>query len=108
MKKKTLKALKGSIEKWKNILKKKEVDLGNKNCPLCKLFIKDDCKGCPVAVAVKNTGCDGTPYDDWVEHCLEKTNDDWYCWERTIGNKKSKKAAKAMLKFLKSLLPKDK
>lgn len=90
---KTLKALNGSIEKWQNIVAKTDRDLGVKNCPLCQLFYvgrsqKDECNGCPVAESTGKTGCEGSPY---MQHCITPTI----------------QCAKAELKFLKSLLPKE-
>lgn len=112
MKKKTLKALKGSIKKWEDIVAKKATDQGERNCPLCKIFIrhslKKDCEGCPVAKAAKTSGCENTPYTKWAERSTETTidNGDDFYWERKNDSDKANRAAKAMLKFLKSLLPK--
>lgn len=67
-------------------------------CPLCMAYIKDDCKGCPVA---KKTGipcCWDTPYDEayqaWEAHAEYPL-----VWH---------KAATAEIQFLRSLLPKKK
>ena len=64
----TLKALKGSIRKWKRIEEGKGVDRGPDNCPLCKLFFYQcDCKGCPVFEKTGLPNCSGTPYDEWAD-----------------------------------------
>lgn len=84
MKKKTAKALEGSIRKWKKIVKGTGQDLGIEDCPLCHAFIDDDCKGCPVAKKAKMAGCLGTPHTEYLKS-------------------KSSSSAKKMLKFLKSL-----
>ena len=62
----TEEAIRASIRKWernKRLAAKKEpLLLGVKNCPLCKLFFKAGCVGCPV---MKKTGwwhCRQTPY----------------------------------------------
>lgn len=64
MKPKTLKALKGSILKWKKIAQGDRFgfDLGALNCPLCKLFLDEGCVGCPVMEATGRDSCDGSPY----------------------------------------------
>jgi hypothetical protein len=91
----TLKALKGSIKKWEGIVAGKVKDEGPDNCPLCKLFYAINCRGCPVSKATRLKWCDGSPYSD--------------LWN---GGKATTKpqiaAAKAEVKFLKSLLPKGK
>jgi len=65
MKAKTLKALKGSIEKWRAIENKDGGDEGGANCPLCGLFIENvDCEGCPASSAV----CACGHYGEWLDH----------------------------------------
>jgi len=61
----TLKALKGSVEKWHNILHHDGEDNLRGNCPLCMEFSDIKCRGCPVAEKVGKVGCDGTPYEGW-------------------------------------------
>lgn len=94
---KTLKALKGSIAKWEAIVAGTERDDGPDNCPLCQLFNKHpfgECDGCPVAESVGLSGCDGTPYQAW---------DELGCDRAETPNAVA--AARAELRFLKSLLP---
>lgn len=103
MKKATLKALKGSIQKWKRIVKGVEIDEGTDNCPLCQLFVRADCTGCPVAKKTGFSYCSNTPYSDWEGEA-------WGLKRNGAGykhTKRSLKAAKAEVAFLKSLLPKD-
>jgi hypothetical protein len=62
---KTLKALKGSINKWKanaeiDYLKKAKINITD--CQLCDLFWYNDCTGCPVMEKSKYSCCVGTPY----------------------------------------------
>lgn len=67
MKKLTLVALRGSIEKWERIVAGTDDDRGVANCPLCTLFYERDCTGCPVAKEAKNDFCRDTPYQDYVK-----------------------------------------
>ena len=98
---KTLKALKGSIGKWENVVSGTIEDLGTENCSLCSLFHpqntgKDQCVGCPVYMHTGYSYCVGTPYSRWAK--------------LTGGGGRANtpsriKAAEAELKFLKGLLP---
>ena len=72
---KTLKALEGSIEKWKKIERStRALDKGNYNCPLCKLFVKGKhglwCTNCPIKKKTGRVVCEGSPYDLWKYHQL--------------------------------------
>jgi len=100
MKAKTLEALKGSIAKWKAIANGTGGDWGGGNCPLCKLFAvgHNECVGCPVKAETGRIGCLGSPWDQWSE--LQAGD---YPWKAT--SKAKKRAARAELKFLRSLLP---
>jgi hypothetical protein len=104
MNKQTLKALKGSIKKWQSIVNKTGVDRGTNNCPLCKLFynyeyIVDHCLGCPVRNRTGEQYCTNTPYVKFSD--LDDGSG--------IANTPEKLAAAVEeLKFLKSLLPKEK
>lgn len=98
MNKKTRKALEGSIKKWEGIAAGTVADLGADNCPLCKMFLGSDCKGCPVYEKTGRDSCEGTPYQKkWVP----------VAWRRqirpTATTKEEKSAARAMLCFLKRL-----
>lgn len=84
---KTLKALKGSIKKWEGIVAGTTTDLGANNCPLCRLFILFNCRGCPVRERTLRVGCYDTPY---IEHVRSPT----------VAN------ARKEVAFLRSLLPK--
>jgi hypothetical protein len=128
MKKKTLKALEGSIKKWKKISAGKGLDLGTINCPLCQIFYrrKGDfahCEGCPVKKKTGKTCCYGTPYERWWKHRADK-----HSWEQELISLRfigvnavwavdpdvssdikcptCQKIADAELEFLKGLLPK--
>jgi hypothetical protein len=76
MDKRTLAALQGSIKKWEGIVAGTGKDEGIYNCPLCTVFLDEgaeegeqvSCYGCPVSIAVQNTGCEDTPYDEWADH----------------------------------------
>ena len=97
MKKETLTALMGSIEKWKNVAKGDWANMGEANCPLCKLFAGGNaCKGCPVSRHTRVGDCFDTPYYDFVKVADE------YGFARTP---EAKAAARKEVRFLQSLLP---
>lgn len=78
----------------------------SRNCPLCQLFIENDCKGCPVSDRTGEGGCEGSPYRDW----LAATYYDVAIHGQRAQNRQNPEAleaAKAELAFLKSLLPSD-
>ena len=105
MNKKTLKALEGSIEKWRKIVAKEGVDDGEGNCPLCRLFIDESlCGECPVAQKTGQECCQESPYSNWIKHQIKRhvvpSDDGWeiechYC----------KDLAKKERTFLESLRP---
>jgi uncharacterized C2H2 Zn-finger protein len=70
LEKATEEALLGSIEKWKQIEKRKGADKGVTNCPLCGLFFNEEpmCQGCPVRADTNKPLCQGTPYINWYDH----------------------------------------
>lgn len=96
MDERTLEALKASIAKWE---RNAQVDylsdakVNGSDCPLCGLFVDDDCIGCPVHESTRNS-CHGTPYDEaWLQKSLRHNLEAF------------RKAALAEVEFLKSLLP---
>jgi hypothetical protein len=100
MNKKTLKALHGSIKKWKSIVDGSGEDRGAKNCPLCRLFLNEnECKGCPVFERTGYACCDETPFREWSEYISSSM-------ENKVFDEESKRLAQNELDFLKSLLPK--
>lgn len=98
---KTLKALKGSIAKWKAIVAGTGADKGVDNCPLCKLFFGSGpmCFGCPVAEKAGCVECRGTPYVAWSDATHHRYN-------TRADTPRKVKIARAELRFLESLLPK--
>ncbi len=68
----------GSIKKWKEIEVGTGTDEGIFNCPLCKMFRKEQvsfltsCGNCPVKVKTGENGCEASPYDAWVNHMEEE------------------------------------
>ena len=96
---KTLKALKGSIAKWERIVAGTGACHGVDNCPLCELFWDRGCRGCPVVQKSGYRLCIGTPFEGVGRHLSDEG------FARTTS---AKKAARAELAFLKSLLPKRK
>jgi hypothetical protein len=87
-----LRALRGSIQKWHNIVYHNGLNKGTMNCSLCKKF--PSCWDCPVYEHTGLNGCNGTPYGQTA-------------WGRaeTAGEKA---AALAELEFLVCLLPEGK
>ena len=101
----TLTALKGSIQKWKDIEAGTGVDKGRYNCPLCNLFnILFTCEGCPVYLKTKKSGCADSPYDEWVIH------QDWNhdgSFPHKVKCPTCLELATAEREFLESLLPSE-
>jgi hypothetical protein len=103
----TLDALRGSIAKWERIVAGTDIDRGCENCPLCMMFNTHwldrdsygtaQCAGCPVAEAVGEHGCEGTPY---MEGRFVRTQRDG-----RESYQPTKETAEAELAFLMSLLP---
>ena len=105
MKAKVLEALKGSILKWKRIVRSpKANDLGEQNCPLCLLFPKV-CRGCPVNENTSRSFCNDTVYRQWINHQYG-VHSGFNHKHRALGCKECLRLAKAELAFLESLLPK--
>lgn len=101
----TLKALQGSIRKWERIVDGSGPDQGDRNCPLCQMFLNngtsDDCLGCPVRKATGEAHCTNTPYvEQWAKARELPDLGDWAMTAEQIV------AARAELDFLRSLLPK--
>ena len=103
---KTLKALKQSIKKWeRNAVAETPEDtmVGSDSCPLCKLFWKRRCEGCPVRDRTEETYCDGSPYDD-AEFASVR-------WGSAPEDENLRNAAHAAAReevaFLRSLLPEE-
>ena len=96
-------ALEGSIRKWKRIVRSpKALEVGGDNCLLCEKYGEDDCRGCPVNT-ITNSGCNKSPYDDWITHTKDYHNQ--FCLERhrVPHCKECIRLAKEELAFLESL-----
>jgi hypothetical protein len=94
-------AVDGSIVKWEAIVAGTGADDGGRNCPLCAMFLMPDgCGECPVSQRTGRSFCQGSPYTLWGKlHPGE-------LWSlQTADTPEQLAAAKAMLEFLKSLLP---
>lgn len=117
---KALKALKGSIKKWEDIIHNNGKDYATGNCDLCIAFLADehDCQDeegehCPVAYEVGKTGCVGTPYEKWsahhrLEHRSASVLEEYpHYLPLSIKCDKCRLIALEELEFLQSLLPKD-
>ena len=94
-----IKALKGSINKWRDIVIGIDVDRGPKNCLCCTEFYNGDCKNCPVCIMVEEKYCHGTPY--YEKWCKLDNFDGRY---RTVRGVQSLNAAREELSFLKKIL----
>ena len=97
-----LRALRGSIQKWHNIVYHNGLNKGTMNCPLCQKF--SFCGGCPVFEHSGLSGCNGTPYIKWhnIVYHNGKT-----AWGRSTTDEE-KAAALEELEFLVCLLPEGK
>lgn len=95
MDERTLEALRGSIAKWEGIVAGTVRNEGSSNCPLCQLYINDNCKGCPVFREARIGACRDTPFEVYIV-------------EAVVNGRRSPsalKAAQAEVDFLRSLLP---
>jgi hypothetical protein len=95
---KQIAALEGSIRKWEKIVSGKGFDGGTENCPCCKAFIDDNCRGCPISIYSGDIACRKTPYTNWCDRTLGQFN------RKYVTCKTNLKAANAELEFLKKLL----
>lgn len=115
---KTLEALKASIAKWEmNVETAKDglqtgnpirwspygaaegvIGLGPKACPLCRMFFKEYCHGCPVTLATGIKFCTDTPYPS-VSDATPDHKDDFLSSAELVA------ACEAEVAFLRSLLP---
>lgn len=68
--KRAMKALEGSIEKWRKIDEEGGMDAGTENCPLCELYfiIWNGCERCPIKMKTTKKECIGTPHPKWCDH----------------------------------------
>jgi hypothetical protein len=90
-----LKALDGSIAKWRSIVKGTGNDEGRTNCPLCKIArhtADSYCSGCPIYHDVQDSNCLSTPYTRWVLLTRDR--------EHKADTPEKVAAAKDMLKYL--------
>ena len=101
MDKETREALEASIKHWEEnaaVDHLKDVKLGEENCALCRLFIRDSCKGCPIFENDTNQQyCIGTPY--YAAHSARRGE------PPSLGT--FRMAAQEMVDFLKSLRPEE-
>jgi hypothetical protein len=103
----TLRALRGSIEKWEKNLKQdnwRNVTTDVVSCPLCVMFLlnkrpgDNPCEGCPVFKKTGVSGCNTTPYTQVMMYKQTAEHDDTILdFER--------RAIQDEIDFLKSLLP---
>ena len=81
MNRKTRKALLESIFiKWENIISCKGDESGSDDCPLCKMFLKKSCEGCPVSTKTGLVYCENTPYGEWSNYAPEYEGKTYTAW----------------------------
>ena len=111
MNEKTLTALKDSIEHWKRLATGKSTEneeIYQDDCALCQVFFRRDaCEGCPVNEA----GFPNCKRSAWLA-CANAV-EAWKCalhskYDSWKDTPRFRKAARALVKFLESLLPKEK
>jgi len=105
------KALVESIVKWEKNTKVQElgeISIGTKSCPLCVLYWRKGCEGCPIAKATGTHSCIGTPYDlvvKWIDrkNVWKIYNADDFA-EENVLLEQFRAIAEEEVKFLQSLL----
>jgi hypothetical protein len=104
-----LQALKGSIKHWEELAAGYGGVFNTPSspyCPLCKHFIRDVCRGCPVREKTQAPLCQNSPFSSiqsmWDKDLITPKNDYKY-----LKSKVFKAAAKKELEFLESLLPEN-
>jgi hypothetical protein len=104
-------ALEASIKHWEENVSAEqawETSVGPSKCALCALFsaqlttTENHCGGCPVAEAVGEISCEGTPYLKAVSARI-----DWLMSPSGGTKRQWREAAQAELDFLISLRPKE-
>jgi hypothetical protein len=114
MNKKTLKALKDSIQHWEDLAAGYGGSMNRPNsssCALCQLFYgsryeedREDCQGCPVSKKTGRPFCEGTPYERvgkmWQSGQISHIDNFAY-----LRTEDFRTAAREMVKFLWSLMP---
>ncbi len=94
----TLAALRGSIAKWEKVVSAGADGTKWTDCPLCQMFWRGNCMGCPVADRTGQKICKGSPFTEYQDAI------DVYGIDAV---EVLRPHAQAELDFLKSLLPKE-
>lgn len=68
------KALKESIQHWRDVVGGNAEDIGPSHCACCREFYNNNCVECPVSARAHDTFCRGTPYTS----CEDAFEDDRY------------------------------
>lgn len=61
--KKEQRAINESVKHWERVVLDKGEPIGAENCALCKIYMPDLCRGCPVKETTGAAGCAATPYE---------------------------------------------
>lgn len=70
-------AILASIEKWEKKAAGVDTDdIGPEDCPLCQLFFKFRCEGCPILAKTGSHFCYDTPYSAYVRILVKGTKDE--------------------------------
>lgn len=103
---KTLEAIKASIAKWEKnaeALGPIFYTTGISDCPLCKEFFADDCKGCPISEKTGRSRCGESPYGEAAD-----ARSAWWDFPSSFRRRvAAHNAARAEVDFLQSLLPQE-
>jgi len=96
-------ALGKAVHKWNGIVSGDGEDRGLMNCPLCSLYIQNNCKSCPVSMWTGLSKCESTPWENWCEHHTNSHVRKEHFSAKILCNHCSR-LAKEELAFLKKLL----
>ena len=68
MTKEALRALRKSVQHWRENVEGKTNYFGHWDCALCDVFGPRDCKGCPVMKKTSGLDCQNTPWAKLNKH----------------------------------------
>jgi len=103
-----VKALEESVSAWEKKLAQvetwnwREVKLGSHTCPLCQIYLHNECEGCPVYRDTGERYCKGSPHNGVYAAFVDA------CGRNSPANLRALEAAvKAELEYLRSLSEKE-
>jgi hypothetical protein len=104
-----LDALRGTVERWREIAEGRQFDGGFDGCPLCSFIdpTRNGCGSCPVKHRTGLDGCHGTPYWDFEHFLITHRNDpQHFDAEGRPVSSHAKALAWIEYQFVEGLLPK--